>query len=179
MHLVVPEKQVLPACRNPIHIEHQKRTENQHACIENPCQQICVLATGKLTYICSDPKSMSRQCTQLIGHSIGHSYSKRPKHQTIFALLEKQFALVRCLESCRSCRLDTSMKNVSFAMFKAELGRCLRPCDRKIVLFPTLLFDKCPGLYCQQLPRIMLLFHIQNSACLAFFVFFNLPDNHV
>ena len=39
-----------------------------------------------------------------------------------------------------------STKSVSIAMLKAELGRHLRPCGGKIVLFLMLLCDRLPGI---------------------------------
>ena len=52
-----------------------------------------------------------------------------------------------------------SMKSVFFAMLKTELGRQLRPCGGKIVLFLMLL--------CDRLPRILLLAATRNHIAFA------------
>ena len=111
------------------------------------------------TNICS--RSMSWQSCQLNGHSCSNPVHSNHQYRTESTCRCQAVTTVRDPFSPQFPFLQRlrSMKSVSFAMLKTELGRQLRPCGGKIVLFLMLL--------CDRLPRILLLAATRNHIAFA------------
>ena len=126
---------LLPATRNQVASSGSRMSRASN----NSCH------AGR-TKIC--PRLMSCQSCQLNGHSCSNPVRSNHQYQTESTCKCQVVTTVRGPFSTQFPFLQRlrSMKSVSIAMLKAELGRHLRPCGGKIVLFLMLLCDRLPGI---------------------------------